>query len=428
MTLATCLSDFYQETAILKDPCLNSITSSINHLDSVLPDLEDTEIDIQRHMGLDNFNLYTSDLEKALRSHKKSLVDALIGYVRKEFPEVIFNKNMLTRFAFHMKPFDAETFLSFIRKTYADQDLFILKQWQYAILTEMTNGSYVNDHWRTWKEKTPEDIPDINSAGIDLHCRGREFYPGTLANYVVKFCQFVFGERKPLSEYKGLEDIKSEYNLESLENGKSYSTKELKSIRYYNGNNSLKIGFKSPSDRQKFKSLLLTPAWVTLGRSEPLKEPCTDACDICLYKDVLCMYCKDYSAWAGSCQFCTHRKEYNGYRSHECEECSQGARDNFIPVEEVRNVSGLVKEDGYGKHTWKAKNFVEPRYLKVHCFEPLYRYRNYNNHQYRPPLCLYCKNSITEKVGEKIKQVCLSNSFEKKYFVWNCRGTLATKT
>lgn len=417
----------YVQEVILKDPCIKSITSSINHLDSVLPDLRDTELDIQRHMGLEHFNLYTGDLGKSLRGHKQSLIDAVINYTKKEFPSVVFNKTMLRRFAFYMQPFDGETFISYIRKTYKDTDILTLELWQYVILSEMVGGGWIGDHYIHWYEKSGEHIKDINSAGIELSCYSRDFYTSALLNYVVKFCQFVFSEKKlPLHEYSGWEEVKDQYKLDNIEQGKAYTTKELKSIRYYPNKNILKIGFKSPEDRQKFKDLLFTPAWAILEREEPEKVGLNDVCDICLYKNVLCLECRNYSAWTGSCKFCTHRKEYDIYGKQECEACFTGAANKFEPMLDAEKVNGLVKVDGYSLHTWKARVPMEDNLQLIHCFDHRIRYRSYTRSEFPAWTCGHCRYGVREKEGDAVRHVCISEN--EKYFVWNCRGTLATST
>jgi hypothetical protein len=419
---------------IEKENNYKAVTKSVNIIDSIIPDLNKAAQNIKEDLDLEGCSFDTRKLEEEIRNVKGQLIDKCINRARKEFPSLYFNERILVKFGHYLKPFDGKTFIKYIQKRYEDVDYITLEQWRYAIIEETVSGKNIGDHWQRWDERTNENIEDINSSGIELHFWPSHFTQEEILDYIVKFANFALGNSNTqIPEIKGL-DIP----FKDMEAGKAYQIRVLKSVRHYQKDrHKLKISFKSPEDRDKFKTLLFTPTWEILGRGQPEQPSFKDACDICLYKDVSCLQCNNYDHWVGSCEFCQKNILYptRWDRNNDCENCKLGITRNFTPIKESENITGLVKEEGYYHHVWSARPYKDEKYLKIHCLGfgigTLYKY--YKSAKYSAPICSWCRAGITEYEKDSVKMVCTSQRALKHkhnnfYYIYNCKGTLTTKT
>jgi len=388
-----------------KQQYFKAVTEQVRYLDSVILTLNKGTEKIKEDLESPSFGIHTNHLSEELINIKEEVITGCIDSVKKEFPSVYFNNNLLTKSGMLMKPFDARSFINYMKKQYSDVDFLTLSQWQYAIIDEMASPRINNGDYLDWKLRTAEHIKDIDSAGIELYFRGRHFTDDELLNIIVKFSKFVFGDYTTIPEIEGFPML-----LKEMEAGKAYKTEELKSLKFYNGDkHKLKLGFKNASERNLFKEMLFTPAWELLNREEPEAPELKDACDICLYKEVSCMDCNDYDHWVGSCSYCQKNHVYPHYRTGECDNCKTGRRDEFVPISAVQKLPGLMQEDGYYRHVWKARKFRKNPILKVHCWgwgvKGAY-YKHYTKISYPIRTCISCHNCITEKQEEDINQIC----------------------
>lgn len=401
------LLDFVEFPLPEKQKYYQAITKQIRYMDSIIETLKAGNDGIKEDLDNPNFGMNTNGVSKELIDAKQVIIDACISKIKKELPSIYLNENLLTKAGMLMKPFDARSFMNFMRKQYADVDFITLTQWQYAIIDEMVPARINNGDYLDWKLRTIEHIKDIDSAGIELYFRGNHFTNEELLNIVVKFSKFVFGNYSSIPEIEGFPML-----MKEMDTGKAYTTSEFKSIRFYNGDkHRLKLGFKNANERALFKEMLFTHVYKLLNREEPEAPELKDACDICLFKEISCMDCIDYSLWAGSCNFCRDNKNYPRYLRMECDNCKTGRRTEFIPILAVQKLPGLMKEDGYCHHVWKARKFRKNPILKVHCWgwgvKGAY-YKHYTKITYPTRTCINCHNCRTETQEDDINNVCKS--------------------